>query len=72
MSKQEDDLAPRSNLPDKNASEQAKEAEKKDAKREKYNDLTPKENLPPKKYAKGGTVRGDGCCVKGKTKGRMR
>ncbi len=23
-------------------------------------------------YAKGGAVRGDGCCVKGKTKGRFR
>lgn len=24
-----------------------------------------------KKMAKGGMVRGDGCCVRGKTKGRM-
>jgi hypothetical protein len=25
----------------------------------------------PKKYAKGGMVRGDGCAQRGKTKGRM-
>ena len=25
----------------------------------------------PKKFAKGGSVRGDGCATKGKTKGRM-
>lgn len=64
-----DDLTPRENLPDKNASEQAREAKKK-PKRE--DDLTPYENLPPKKFAKGGAVRGDGCCMKGKTKGRFR
>ena len=26
---------------------------------------------PAKKMAKGGSVRGDGCCMKGKTKGKM-
>jgi hypothetical protein len=26
---------------------------------------------PVKKYAKGGVVRGDGCCSKGHTKGKM-
>lgn len=31
---------------------------------------TPKEGKE-KRYAKGGMVRGDGCAVKGKTKGRM-
>ena len=67
-----DDLAPRSNLPDKNAMEQARDAKKKQAPREKYNDLAPRESLPTKKYAKGGAVRGDGCCVSGKTKGRFR
>ena len=25
----------------------------------------------PKKMAKGGKVRGDGCCMRGKTKGKM-
>ena len=31
----------------------------------------PKPKAPPVKMAKGGTVRGDGCCTKGKTKGRF-
>ena len=26
----------------------------------------------PKKYAKGGSVRGDGCATKGKTKGKTK
>ena len=65
-----DDLAPRENLPPKNASEQAKDAKRKKPKPE--DDLAPRENLPTKRYAKGGMVRGDGCCVKGKTKGRFR
>ena len=64
-----DDLAPRENLPAKNASEQAKDAKRKKPKPE--DDLAPRENLPTKRYAKGGMVRGDGCCVKGKTKGRF-
>ena len=31
----------------------------------------PPPKAPPKKMAKGGKVRGDGCCTKGHTKGRM-
>jgi hypothetical protein len=32
----------------------------------------PKPPAPkPKMYAKGGMTRGDGCCSKGKTKGRV-
>ncbi|MFO0003509.1 MAG: hypothetical protein ACK559_20500 [bacterium] len=31
----------------------------------------PPKKVPPKKMAKGGKVRGDGCCTKGHTKGRM-
>lgn len=34
-----------------------------------YKKVSP--DRPYKKMAKGGKVRGDGCCVKGKTKGRM-
>jgi hypothetical protein len=59
-----DDLAPRGNLPDKNAQQQAAEAKRKKPKPE--DDLTPYGNLPTKKLAKGGAVRGCGCAVKGK------
>jgi hypothetical protein len=36
-------------------------------------DEGPTANIKPKKYAKGGSVssRADGCCQRGKTKGRM-
>jgi hypothetical protein len=45
----------------------------------KPSDLKPEERKklsrmpmePVKKYAKGGSVRGDGCCSKGHTKGKM-
>ena len=54
-------------------------------KKPKYNDdmddLTPYQNLPspedlrppepPKRYAKGGSVRGGGCEMKGKTRGKF-
>jgi len=30
-----------------------------------------KEKPEPKKMAKGGVTRADGCCIRGKTKGRM-
>ncbi len=64
MAKPEDDLTPRSNLPDKNAEEKAREEKRRKPKQE--DDLTPYENLPPKKYAKGGAVRGCGKAYKGK------
>jgi hypothetical protein len=45
-----------------------------DAERKKYGMAPAPKNPPyppPKKMAKGGVTRADGCAMKGKTKGRM-
>ena len=44
---------------------------KKRAKETKAYDKASTTKPAPKKYAKGGMVRGDGCAQRGKTKGRM-
>jgi hypothetical protein len=44
---------------------------KRRAKEAKAHDKATTTKPAPKKYAKGGSVRGDGCATKGKTKGRM-
>jgi len=46
-------------------------AEKLKGKKEAPRDLMPEDFKKPKKFAKGGSVRGSGCEQRGKTKGRM-
>ena len=46
-------------------------SEKLKGKKEAPRDLMPEDFKKPKKFAKGGSVRGGGCEQRGKTKGRM-
>lgn len=64
-------MARKDNMPDwaKQVREDAKTKPKQD---KAYNDsMVNTPAAPKKKYAKGGSVRGDGCAAKGKTKGKM-
>lgn len=59
-------------LPDQSP-ESVADAERQRRNTNAYNKAMVNTPAAPKKYAKGGVVggRGDGCAVKGKTKGRM-
>lgn len=64
-------MARKDNMPDW-AKQQIADEKAKPKQDKAYNDAmvnTPA--APKKKYAKGGSVRGDGCAMKGKTKGKM-